>query len=57
MSKYTDAFDTICGNCAGLNIADISADDVRTQAAIYDDVDQEDIEDAVRGLEEYQRTE
>ena len=53
MSKGTDAFDKICGNCAGINIADITVDDVRAQSAIYGASEEETLA-AIAGLVEYQ---
>jgi hypothetical protein len=58
MSTYTDAFDMICGNCAGLDIHAIDADAVRAQAAVHiadgEPLTEDDIEAAIRGLLEYQ---
>ena len=53
MSKGTEAFDAICGNCAGTDIADITVDDVRAQAAIYGASEEETLA-AIDGLIEYQ---
>ena len=53
MSKNTGTFDNICGNCAGMNIADITVDDVRAQAAIYNASEEETLA-AIAGLIEYQ---
>ena len=53
MSKGTEAFDAICGNCAGIDLADITADDVRAQAAFYGASEEETLS-AIDGLIEYQ---
>ena len=53
MSKGTEAFDAICGNCAGVDIAEITVDDVRAQAAIYGASEEETLA-AIDGLVEYQ---
>lgn len=53
MSKGTEAFDAICGSCAGIDLADITVDDVRAQAAIYG-ASEEDTLAAIDGLIEYQ---
>ena len=53
MSKNTDTFDKICGNCAGLNVQNISAEDVIAQAAIYE-ASRDEMQAAVFGLIEYQ---
>ena len=52
MSKNTDSFDRICGNCAGIDIITITEDDLRQQAAIYG-ASEDEIQDALAGLEEY----
>ena len=53
MSKNTDTFDTLCGNCAGVDLADITIDDVRAQCAIYN-ASEDEIQRATAGLIEYQ---
>ena len=53
MSKNTDTFDKICGDCAGMNMQNISAEDVVAQAAIYG-ASEEETRSAVLGLAEYQ---
>ena len=53
MSKNTDTFDTLCGDCAGLDLADITIDDVRAQASIYG-ASEDEIQRAIAGLIEYQ---
>ena len=53
MSKNTDTFDIFCGNCAGLEMADITIDDVRAQASIYG-ASEDEIQRAIAGLIEYQ---
>ena len=53
MSKNTDTFDAICGNCAGLNLRKVSAEDVIAQAKIYG-ASEEQVHSAVLGLAEYQ---
>ena len=53
MSKNTDTFDTLCGNCAGIDFADITIDDVRAQCAIYN-ASEDEIQRAIAGLIEYQ---
>ena len=53
MSKNTDTFDSICGDCAGIDLADITIDDVRTQCAIYN-ASEDEIQRAIAGLIEYQ---
>lgn len=53
MSKNTDTFDTLCGDCSGLNLADITVDDVRAQASIYG-ASEDEIQRAIAGLIEYQ---
>ena len=59
MSRYTDKFDTICGNCTGINMFDITVEDIRAQAKIWtqqgETVTESDISDAMQGLIEYQR--
>lgn len=52
MSKNTDSFDRICGDCEGIEISSITEDDVRQQAAIYG-ASEEEIQEAIAGLEEY----
>jgi hypothetical protein len=57
MSRYTDAFDRICGDCAGVDMDKVTAADVRAQAAVWtgdDACTPEEVEDAIRGLYEYQ---
>ena len=59
MSKYTDAFDGLCGNCAGFDIHELTEADVRQQAVVSagdgaDPLDEEFIADAIRGLHEWQ---
>ena len=49
-----DAFDKICGDCCGLDVNEITTDDVRTQGKIYG-IDIEWIAAALRGLKEYQK--
>lgn len=53
MSKNTDAFDRLCGHCAGIALADITVDDVRAQCAIYG-ANEDEIQQAIAGLIEYQ---
>ena len=53
MSKNTDIFDTLCGDCAGIDIAEITIDDVRAQAALYG-AGEDEIQWAIAGLIEYQ---
>lgn len=53
MSKGTEAFDAICGNCAGIDLTNITIDDVRAQAAIYGASEEETLA-AIDGLIEYQ---
>ena len=53
MSKNTDNFDRICGDSAGMNMQNISAEDVIAQAKIYGASDEE-LQAAVLGLAEYQ---
>ena len=53
MSKNTDTFDAICGDCAGVDLAGITIDDVRAQAGIYG-ASEDDIQRAIAGLIEYQ---
>ena len=53
MSKNTETFDALCGNCAGLDLAEITIDDVRAQAAFYG-AGEDEIQRAVAGLIEYQ---
>lgn len=53
MSKGTDAFDKICGNCTGIDVAEITIDDVMTQATI-NGASAEDTQAAIDGLVEYQ---
>jgi len=52
------AFDRICGDCSGLDIMDITEDDVRKQAKTWIDDGQpcsdEMIDAAITGLCEYQ---
>ena len=52
MSKNTDAFDRICGDCAGLDMNDISTEDVIAQAKICG-ANEEDLQSAIYGLNEY----
>lgn len=58
MSRYTDKSDSICGDCAGIDMTTITEEDVRAQAKVWIDsgetVTEEDIIDAIRGLHEYQ---
>jgi hypothetical protein len=51
MSTYTDAFDRICGDCTGININDITEDDIRSQGSIWGCTEGE-INDAIEGLRE-----
>ena len=53
MSKNTDTFDKICGNCAGIDLAEITVDDVRAQASLYN-ASEDEIQRAIAGLIEYQ---
>ena len=53
MSENTDTFDALCGNCAGLDLADITIADVRAQASFYG-ASEDDIQRAIAGLIEYQ---
>lgn len=53
MSKNTDTFNTLYGDCAGLDLADITIDDVRAQASIYG-ASEDEIQRAIAGLIEYQ---
>ena len=53
MSKNTDIFDTLCGDCAGIDIADITIADVRAQASLYGASEEETLS-AIDGLIEYQ---
>ncbi len=53
MSKYTDAFDRLCGDCTGLDILIVTEKDVHDQGNIYH-ATKEEREMALRGLEEYQ---
>lgn len=67
MSQYTEAFDSLCGDCAGINMMSLDESDIQ---ACIDTMRQQDPEfndacgdadylgellaDAVRGLSEYQ---
>lgn len=51
-----DAFDKICGDCTGIDMLTITEDDIRGQAADYHDITEDDIQAAIRGLNEYRRT-
>ena len=53
MSKNTNTFDGICGNCAGIDLAGITIDDVREQASLYS-ASEDEIQRAIAGLIEYQ---
>lgn len=66
MSRYTDQFDSICGNCAGIDMLTVTDDDVREQAKRWNEqtmqaegedsdifITDEQIVDAIRGLDEY----
>ena len=53
MSKGTEAFDAICGNCASIDLADITVDDFRAQATIHGASEEETLS-AIDGLIEYQ---
>ena len=53
MSKNTDTFDAMCGDCADLDLADITIADVRAQCAIYG-ASEDEIQLAIAGLIEYQ---
>ena len=53
MSKNTDTFDALCGNCAGIDLAGITIDDVREQASLYS-ASEDEIQRAIAGLIEYQ---
>ncbi len=62
MSRNTDNFDMICGNCEGVDLVLVTEDDVRTQAVIWAQPGEERstdmlllIESAIDGLREYQR--
>ena len=48
-----DAFEKICGNCADVDMSEITEEDVRKQAEYYN-VDEEWIQAALRGLANYQ---
>ncbi len=58
MSKNTDAFDRICGACDGINIQEITEDDIRGMADTWNKngerVTEGEIMDALKGLAEYQ---
>lgn len=58
MSRYTDAFDRVCGNCSGVDIMSITADDVKNQFRIWQETgeatDVEELDNAIIGLSEYQ---
>ena len=47
-------FDTICGNCAGVDIMTLTDDDIREQAEIWGDCTQDEINAAIEGLHIYQ---
>ena len=53
MSKNTEVFDRICGDCAGIDLRNVSAEDVLAQAKIYG-ASEDDIQSAILGLAEYQ---
>ena len=53
MSKNTDTFDALCGDCAGIDFAEITIDDVRAQASLYG-ASEDEIQRAIAGLIEYQ---
>ena len=53
MSKNTNTFDEICGDCAGLDLAGITIDDVRAQCALYN-ASEDEIQRAIAGLIEHQ---
>lgn len=48
-----EMFDKLCGNCAGIDIADITDEDVRDQGRYYN-ASKEEIDSAIDGLHEYQ---
>ena len=52
MSKNTDTFDALCGDCAGIDLRNVSAEDVIAQAKIYG-ASEEQVQSAVLGLAEY----
>ena len=55
MSEHTENFDLICGNCAGINMDELTAGDVIDQAAVGGlDVGDERVQSAILGLREYQ---
>jgi hypothetical protein len=47
----SNAFDKICGDCTGININDITEDDIRSQGSIWGCTEDE-IEDAIKELHE-----
>lgn len=53
MSKNTDTFDALCGDCAGIDLAEITIDDVRAQASLYG-ASEDEVQRAIAGLIEYQ---
>ena len=53
MSTSTDTFDALCGNCTGIDLAEITIDDVRAQCAIYG-ASEDEVQMAIAGLIEYQ---
>ena len=53
MSKNTDAFDRLCGHCAGIALADITVDDVLEQCSFYGASEEATLQ-AIAGLIEYQ---
>lgn len=52
MSRNTDLFDQLCGNCAGIDLGEITPDDVRTMGSYYGATPDE-IDMAIAGLAEY----
>jgi hypothetical protein len=54
MSKNTDKFDEICGDCTDLEMLYITEEDVREMAALWVIDSEEEIQLALAGLAEYQ---
>ena len=50
-----DAFLQLCGDCEGVDLMGITEEDVRNLAKNYDDMTEDDLESAIKGLLEMQQ--
>jgi hypothetical protein len=51
-----DAFDRVCGDCAGVDVSGLTDDDVRTLAAYWNDCPEDMVEAALRALHQFQQS-